>query len=164
MFICSYYKNPRKEFPCRGITMCLSLRGRCYIIERLQDALVGVVTVTTRGSVLRLVGNQLTKDGERTQILKRLRSQLLTLGVLGDEVDLHTLNLINTHVVGVVDTLRVDVGSERTQTVPLHGLTALQQLDHDGGQLLDDTLDDVAAVNRLIECNTLNKTAQVEGR
>ena len=84
LFICSFVylyilKNPRKVFPCGGIAMCLSLRGRCYIIERLQDALVGVVMVTTRGSVLRLVGNQLDKDGERTQILEPLGGQLHTL-------------------------------------------------------------------------------------
>ena len=109
-----------------------------------------------------LGGDELTEHLERTQILESLRRQLLTLGVLGDEVDLHTLNLINTHVVGVVDTLRADVRGERTQTIPLHGLSRLQEFHHDGGQLLNHTFNDVAAVNRLIECDALNQTTQVQ--
>ena len=142
--------------------MCLSLRVRCYIIERLEDAAVGVVSLATCGGVSLLGGDELTEHLERTQILESLRRQLLTLGVLGDEVDLHALDLIDTHLRRAVDTLRVDVGGERTQTVPLDGLAALQQLNHHRGELLNDTLNDVTAVNRLIEGDTLNQTTEVE--
>ncbi len=69
---------------------------RTHIPQGLQNALVGVVTVTIRRSMLRLISKQLTKNGERTQILERLRRQLLTL-VLGDEVNLHTLDLVDAH-------------------------------------------------------------------
>ena len=70
---------------------------RTHIPQGLQNALVGVVTVTIRRSMLRLISKRLTKNGERIQILERLRRQLLTLGVLGDEVNLHALYLVNAH-------------------------------------------------------------------
>ena len=56
----------------------------------------------------------------------------------------HALDLVDAHVLDLGDAPRLDVWGERTEAVPLHGLSALQELHHHGGQLLDDALDDVA--------------------
>ena len=74
------------------------------------------------------------------------------IGLLG-------LHVISTHTV----LASLDAGLEHTQAVPLHGLAAAEQLHHDGGELLDNTLDDVSRVHGLRECHALNQTAERQG-
>ena len=101
---------------------------------------------------------------KRTLVTELAGSQLLALGVLRDETDVDALH-VDIHVVRlhIVGTRRFHVGRERAEAVPFHTLTRGEQLGHHRGQTVDDTLDDVAAIDRLVESHTLDQTSQRQG-
>ena len=54
--------------------------------------------------------------------------------------------------------------SEGSKSVPLHGLSRLEQLDHRVAELGDDALNDVAAVDTLVKSHTFYQTTEAEYR
>ena len=109
------------------------------VVQRIEHTLVLRLLLRTD-----VRGFEVAQHLEDAEVLELLRRQLLALGVLGDEVDVHALDLVDAHVLDLGDAPRLDVRGERTEAVPLHGLSALQELHHHGGQLLEHTLNDVA--------------------
>ena len=101
---------------------------------------------------------------ERDRILELLRGQFLTLSVLRDEVDADTVDLVHRHVGDIVHTLLliVEGGHKGAETVPLHGLTALQLLHHRGGQFLEHTLHDIVRIDALVEGDHPQQSLQTE--
>ena len=84
--------------PNRGFHQTRScLRLRLLVGERIQDALIRGILFATCRSLRLLGGLDAAEDVERAEILQLLRGQLFTLGVLGDEVNLHTLDLVDAH-------------------------------------------------------------------
>jgi len=107
---------------------------------------------------------------EHTELLEGARGEVVTLARLRNEVDVNTsdidvgIGLLGLHVLsGHAILLGLDTGLEHAQAVPLHGLAAAEQLNHDGGELLNDTLDDVSRVDGLREGHALNQTTERQG-
>ena len=109
-----------------------------------------------------------THHGEHHQVLELAGGDLLALLVLRDEADVHA----GHHLADVDARLQLGLGGtalhtldrrgEGAQTVPLHRLSALEQLHHHLRQTLDHALHDVTRVDRLVHRHSFNQTAQTQ--
>ena len=98
-----------------------------------------------------------TVGGQRALFLKRARGDVVVAGALGDEADVDAHDVVRGVPLALEqgctgDALlrRLHLRHEGSQTIDLDRVALRQELDETALQLLDDTVDDVAAVDAVV--------------